>query len=146
MIDCPECKGAGKIATNYRENAKLDKKNIKLSNVWIHNRIPVLAFIAIIYSIVYGSYKIINSDKIINTYNARVTATQSNIPKSGYLIVQYNEANEVQQCWLSPHKYEEVSIVGKGVYIYMNDIKNPGVIPSSVGVTDLSKCISYQFE
>lgn len=149
MIDCPECKGAGKIADSYRENAKVEsqKKKPGAFSTWVHDWWPIFGGLILVLGIGYGGCKFINLiDDAAVKADAAQRKAEAEKPRHGYLIVQYNDANEVQRCWLSPNKDAEVAVVGKGVYIYMADIKNPGVIPASVGVTDMSKCVSYRFD
>lgn len=145
MIDCPECKGAGKIANNYRENAMVERSTeeksfciIDATGRWIKDWWPVIAVITMVSGIGYGGCRIIN---VLDEASAKAAAEQ---PKHGYLIVQYNDANEVQRCYISPSKDGDVTIVGKGIIVYMSDVDKPGAVPANVGVSDLSKCLRYQ--
>jgi len=160
MIDCPECHGAGKVTTTYREAAPkksvAQKKGISIGTLvfmdgpdkpkawvgkvakWSRKWWPFFACFSVILLVAYGFDKTI--DHVIDSSNVAAAIKA----KQDYLIVQYNDANEVQRCFLSPSKDGDVTVVGKGVIVWVPDVDNPGDIPAHVGLSDLSKCLRYK--
>lgn len=142
MIDCPECNGAGSIATSYREVqpkkpiVKVKKKSLIMARTkaWCKEYWGMFPVIAVIGALATLMFRGISGDI------ERASLKRIEDAKHGYFIVQYDEANAVQRCWITPSK-EEISLVGKGAYAWVYDMDNPGDIPASIGISIPSKCV-----
>jgi hypothetical protein len=152
MIDCPECNGAGQIATSYREAApkktvpqKKERSHfLNMAKAWASAVADFLGeyggfllVLTILVAILYIAFNGIRADIKARDLKAIEDA------KHGYFIAQYDEANTVQRCWITPSK-DEVVLVGKGAYVWVYDMDNPGGIPTSIGISTPSKCVRIQ--
>lgn len=148
MIDCPECKGAGKMATSYRE-APAQKPAEEKEEVCILDAVG--GFFKAMWQFFlnwWGAFVVVAALLFLAWFVhfawVETGKKEAIKAKQVYLIVQYDDANQVQRCFLSPNKDSDVTIVGKGAIVYMDNIDQPGTVPATVGVSNLSKCLRYQ--
>ena len=144
MLNCPECKGVGKIdPPDYRKNAMPNnesKHKTLMKDIYQQNKFPLI-------SIVICGAVISLCVRLFLTYNQNYNWK---LEHNGKIEAIYALDGTVQRCWMAKRwhassgtLYEDymLLIAGQTATQNVDDLNYPQRAPEIIGIKDISKCV-----